>query len=881
MTWNDLFQTHKLKSATSPESSTFLFEFLARPIHPSVWMGVDISQQELHTGITKERGAMMKVPTGPFEELWSHQCAGPVISVSATPNCSLISAASVNCDLHLLNENGSEVWDRPAKLDNEGWATSVSADGRFIAVGTASKKPADGTVYVFDRNRTQIWSEAIGAPVWSVSLSADGSYLAVSSWNNHVYKYKRSRESYDLIFDVELPGGSGLYGIKLAEDGRELVVSSYDTGVFILSEHGAVHKAINLRDGFYNVSVARNTGTIIAAMRDFSALLIAKTDNDSQSVRKLPKISSIAICGVDISDDGKLLGLGSFDGRLYITDGAGRCLWRYETDGEVWSVAMSGDGRLICIGSGDQSVRLFFNRCTASALDEVRAVEDSLECVHDNNETWANTLADTLVAMYLRYGIVEYGVSRLMEFREHVSRSLIRATVKKLLRQDIESNPTHYFSHLQLGDVLSSENDHQAAAYHYQVAASEPKYRSRALNQAGESFEKLKLKAASFSCFRRAREQHLDADAKRVLFNLAHSYEGQGEWEEAIRHYQLLVSWDARYRNAWSRMQNLISHHRSTDVRPVRTEYAGGAVSLLGPDTPRQQEVDDLLLPVIAARNSEVIEPPGLRARLEQVVSALAADEEFIRGITKADLDYTTEMYMKYEYLLPEDELKKFLETVNSISVIEDGAVAASLDIGAATGRYPSLLARRGIKTFGVDREYRAMSFAHSRKLSASRYHDWPQFFVGDAVALPAAGGSFDLVTCMMGTFAHIGRSQQSAAVKEMLRVLRPSGRIIISTWDVECEHLAFLSMYDEAQKEMIRQSSPRCDEIQALLEESGMKEISVVHFCMLPQGVVYDLGLHKLDLGGLRMALDIDLAVRATFPARHGEMYVATAVKH
>jgi hypothetical protein len=43
---------------------------------------------------------------------------------------------------------------------------------------------------------------------------------------------------------------------------------------------------------------------------------------------------------------------------------------------------------------------------------------------------------------------------------------------------------------------------------------------------------------------------------------------------------------------------------------------------------------------------------------------------------------------------------------------------------------------------------------------------------------------------------------------------------------------------------------------------------------------MVYDLGLQKLDIVSLRMALHIDLAMRGTFPDRHGEMYLAIGRK-
>jgi ubiquinone/menaquinone biosynthesis C-methylase UbiE len=168
---------------------------------------------------------------------------------------------------------------------------------------------------------------------------------------------------------------------------------------------------------------------------------------------------------------------------------------------------------------------------------------------------------------------------------------------------------------------------------------------------------------------------------------------------------------------------------------------------------------------------------------METVISELAQDETFMRGITKAGLEYTSESYLKYEYLLPEDELKKFLETVNSIAALKGGQTASALDIGAATGRYPSLLARRGIRAYGVDLEPRAMEFAAKKRGDA----EWPEFLVGDAVGLPVQSSVFDLVTCMMGTFAHITKQHQKKAVAEMLRVLRPSGMIIVSPRHLEC----------------------------------------------------------------------------------------------
>lgn len=822
----------------------------------------------------------MKIADKPFQELWRFPCGGSIISVSATPNCSFIAAASVDHNLYLIHGDGRPAWEKPAKLDNEVWATAISLDGRLIAGGTANKKPADGSVYVFDRTQNLIWSETMGAPVWGVSLSGDGQYLAVSCWNNRVYKFVRRGERYELEHERELPSGFGLYGIRLTEDGSTCVVCSYNTGLFILDENWSIRGQVPQQTGLYKVCIADHNGSLVAGLREGAALIVSPIDGGRPPEGfKLPRLTSRPICGVAVSDDGKVLSLGGFDGHLYLISSRGQRLWTYETNGEVWSVAMSRDGRLICVGSGDNSVRLLLNHSTSAAISEMHAVEDAIERCHERN-AWPEIelVFDTLIDLYLRYGIVEYGVSRLTELKALLPTYLIRDYLRRFLEADISANPDHYYSHYELGNVLCEAKSFYEAAHHYQVAANESKYRARALEGAAKCFSALKLLTASFSCYRRAHEQQLDSDAKRVLYNLARSYEDLGEWQEAIRHYELLISWDAQYRDAWSRLQTLtaLSQPGYTESNSFRIDDTEISSNLLGPDTPRKHEVDDTLLPIITARSSEVLMEPQLRRKMEAVISELTSDEIFMRGITRSGLDYTTEMYLKYEYLHPEDELKKFLETVHMLCAIEGMSIHTALDIGTATGRYPMLLRAKAIKTYGIDKEHRAVSYACKKK----GHCDWPQFIVGDATELPIRSGMFDLVTCMMGTFAHIPSQQQGKTVCEIARVLRPGGLAIISTWDVECEHLAFLSMYNETQKEMMRRTSPRSEDLHDLFKRHGLEKVSLTPFCILPQVIVYDLGLQKLNMSGLRMAADIDIAMRATYPDRHGEMYLTVARK-
>nr|WP_094607898.1 class I SAM-dependent methyltransferase [Sporomusa acidovorans]OZC22135.1 demethylmenaquinone methyltransferase [Sporomusa acidovorans DSM 3132] len=150
--------------------------------------------------------------------------------------------------------------------------------------------------------------------------------------------------------------------------------------------------------------------------------------------------------------------------------------------------------------------------------------------------------------------------------------------------------------------------------------------------------------------------------------------------------------------------------------------------------------------------------------------------------MTNQVLNYNTRSYLKYDHLPPEDEIKKKLEMANILRILDDyKQIKLALDIGAATGRYPMMLKTKGIETIGIDKEYDAMMYAQKKKTDS----EFPFFSVSDAIELPFHQNVFDLITCMMGTFAHFNSKSQPDICKEIVRVLKPGGLFILSTWDI------------------------------------------------------------------------------------------------
>lgn len=814
-----------------------------------------------------------------LNEKWVYECDASVISIAATPNCSLISATTVGRSLYLLNSEGNLLWKKsgePEGLDHEGWSTAISSDGSAIAVGTANKNPVDGSIYIFNTNGDQVFLDIVEAPVWSLSLSSNGDILVASCWDGKAYKYARDGSSYNRVAVLDLKTREGLYGIKINRSGTQTYVCSYDSAVVILDEKWSVIESYSNKDGAYNIAIAEGISSGFIGLREGEILKLQFDTRDSKKLKV--NECSRPVCGVACSNDGKVLIGGSFDGWVYLLKEDGAILERLETNGEVWSIACSDDAARICIASGDKTIRFVENRCNAASIFETAEFESS--CLQSKDIEKA---LQKLIETYTHLGLYEYGYTHLKSLQSSFNGRGSMIFEKKrieLLTSAINYATHSHWAHFELGLYAKYKNRQRDAISHFQFAANNPRFAVKSMIQCAESFKAKKLSTATASCYRRARGQQLDNDAKRAIYSLGRSYEDNRNWHGAFSHYQLLASWDINYRNVWERLERLIdiSKYSQAEVIPPRTDYTGLTASSLGHGL--LQDVGESLRGVLKARSSEVLVAPYERQRVSEIINTLRSNERFCRGITGTGLDYDQELFLKYDYALPEDETKKFLETVNFFYLLNDFSLAnkITLDIGSATGRYPMLMKWMGAQAYGIDIEPRAVEYAQKQ---IPPDVEFPKFFCADASQdFPEPIPKVNLVTCMMGTIAHIPQMRQQIVLNKIYDCLLPEGYVAISTWDCECSHLSYLSIYNEIQKDTIRQNAPSSDKMREMLEQAGFQHIQIRPFCLLPQVVVYDLGIENLRSGDIELAAQADLAVRALYPYRHGEMFIAFGVK-
>lgn len=166
------------------------------------------------------------------------------------------------------------------------------------------------------------------------------------------------------------------------------------------------------------------------------------------------------------------------------------------------------------------------------------------------------------------------------------------------------------------------------------------------------------------------------------------------------------------------------------------------------------------------------------------------------------------------------------------------------LDVGSGHGHWGQTLLKvlpTDARLTGVDREAAWTEQAQARAEGLG-IADRADYLTGEAEHLPFPDGSFDLVTCQT-VLIHV--ADVAAAIKEMIRVLRPGGRLVVaepnnatgelvknsvtSTWSVDRRlRLARFQMTCEAGKAALGLGDNSVgDEVPHLFAAAGLEEIT------------------------------------------------------
>ena len=98
------------------------------------------------------------------------------------------------------------------------------------------------------------------------------------------------------------------------------------------------------------------------------------------------------------------------------------------------------------------------------------------------------------------------------------------------------------------------------------------------------------------------------------------------------------------------------------------------------------------------------------------------------------------------------------------------------LDVPCGFGRHSVPLAASGLKVTGVDRAQVLLDEA-KRRAGSGR---WPKFVRADYRDLPMPDESFDAALTLFSSLGYLGDEEDTRALAEIGRVLRPGGRLVI-----------------------------------------------------------------------------------------------------
>ena len=135
-------------------------------------------------------------------------------------------------------------------------------------------------------------------------------------------------------------------------------------------------------------------------------------------------------------------------------------------------------------------------------------------------------------------------------------------------------------------------------------------------------------------------------------------------------------------------------------------------------------------------------------------------------------IDYDTEQFQDYARgrALTEQQMQVWISAFAAL--LPERRPLAGLDVGSGTGRYTPALARTFGPVTGVEPSDRMREIAQ-----AQSQHPDVRYLAGSAEDIPVPSASADYVLMFL-SWSHVQDKPQ--AVRELARVLRPSGRLLL-----------------------------------------------------------------------------------------------------
>jgi ubiquinone/menaquinone biosynthesis C-methylase UbiE len=184
------------------------------------------------------------------------------------------------------------------------------------------------------------------------------------------------------------------------------------------------------------------------------------------------------------------------------------------------------------------------------------------------------------------------------------------------------------------------------------------------------------------------------------------------------------------------------------------------------------------------------------------------------------------------------------------------------LDIACGTGivarKVAPLVGSRGV-VIGLDANPQMINVA---RIAADQEHLTTEWYTSPAEQLPFPDENFDLILCQFGLMFFTDRH---AALKEMHRVLKKGGRLVLSVWQGLDRHPFYQTLHVVSQRHFGKSSVEtvfslgNADELRKLLIDSGFRQIEIEpasitgHFSQPDEFLAWEIDINPAEAPALQ----------------------------
>lgn len=273
----------------------------------------------------------------------------------------------------------SKAWE--FSLANPAYALTMSKDGNYIAVGVEGSK---GGVVLLDGSGKKVWENVVGTSVHSIATDSTGKYFAAGDERGRLHLYGRDGKviwtkelANPIAFVVMTPDGKYVaagerFGTGFASvylyliDGLELwskevkarteslaisnrgdvLFGGWDS-VYLVDKDGKELWFREVKGAVKSVAFSIDGTQQLVGLDKGVVLLL----NRSGETKELNFSTWSFVLALNFLESGLNIITAVEEGRIYMTNLAGKNVWRYDTKSTIQALGMTPDGSQIVVGT--------------------------------------------------------------------------------------------------------------------------------------------------------------------------------------------------------------------------------------------------------------------------------------------------------------------------------------------------------------------------------------------------------------------------------------------------------------------------------------------------------------------------------------------------